>query len=250
VNVKKTVSIALISTSLVLGLAASGNAAIESVGDPGRFWSVPNNAENGQVIMQFLDSFPGEIGSLLVSNQGYERYPENDPTCSNLQDSKCSSGNIRYQAVVPFCMGPTDVNCTEDVGVVDETGKKTSAVFNRYFPTTAQNQFEGNASYKLPNGGAGSIFSIPSAAHDGGDSYYLSVLMSGGGQNLNSIRMADFSVQLSPIKLEPVSILGSSDTGWGILRAGENGNLRDKDVWVNAGPGFTGDTYCIASSYK
>ena len=249
-NMKKPALIALISTSLVLGLAASGNAAIESVGDPGRFWSVPNNAERGQVIMQFLDSFPGEISSSLVSNQGYERYPENDPTCSNLQDSQCSSGNIRYQAVVPFCTETADVNCTEDVGIIDETGKKTSAVFNRYFPTTAQNQFEGNTSYKLPNGGAGSIFSIPSAAHDGGDSYYLSVLMSGSGQNLNSIRMNDFSVQLSPIKLEPVSGLGSSDTGWGIIRAGVAGNSTGKEVWVNAGPGFTGDTYCIASSYK
>jgi hypothetical protein len=247
---KKTASIALISTSLVLGLMTSGNAAIESVGDPGRFWAVPNNADRGQVIMQFLDSFPGEVGSSLVPNQGYERYPENDPTCGNLQDSKCSSGNIRYQSVVPFCTGTADINCTVDVGVIDEAGKKTSAVFNRYFPTTAQNQFEGDARYNLPNGVAGSIFSIPSAAHDGGDSYYLSVLMSGDGQNLNSIRMNDFSVQLSPIKLEPVSILGDSDTGWGILRGGVGGNPTGKDAWVNKGPGFTGDTYCIASSYR
>jgi hypothetical protein len=247
---KKTASIALISASLVLGLMASGNAAIESVGDPGRFWSVPNNADRGQVIMQFLDSFPGEVGSSLVSNQGYQRYPENDPTCANLQDSKCSSGNISYKAVVPFCTGPLDVNCTEDVGVIDASGKKTSAVFNRYFPTTAQNQFEGDARYNLPNGVAGSIFSIPSASHDGGDSYYLSVLMSGGARNLNSLRMNDFSVQLSPIKLEPVSILGNSDTGWGILRGGQGGNPTGKDVWVNKGPGFTGDTYCIASSYR
>jgi hypothetical protein len=44
------------------------------------------------------------------------------------------------------------VNCTEDVGVVDEAGKKTSAVFSRYFPTTAQNQFEGDPRYNLPSG--------------------------------------------------------------------------------------------------
>ncbi len=240
----------LIAAVLTVSGAASGSAAIESVGDPGKFWSVPNNAERGQVIMQFLDSFPGEVGSALTPNQGYERYPASDPSCDNLQDPKCSSGNINYKAVVPFCTGPADVNCTEDVGVVDEAGKKTSAVFNRYFPTTAQNQFEGDTRYKLPNGVAGSIFTLPSAAHDGGDSYYLSVLMSGGGQNLDSIRLQDFSVQLSPIKLEPVTGLGEGDTGWGILKANDGGNPTGKEAWVYKGPGFTGDNYCIASSYK
>jgi hypothetical protein len=240
----------LIAVVLTVSGAASGSAAIESVGDPGKFWSVPNNGERGQVIMQFLDSFPGEVGSTLTPNQGYERYPASDPSCDNLRDPKCSSGNINYQAVVPFCTGPADVNCTEDVGVVDEAGKKTSAVFSRYFPTTAENQFEGDPRYNLPSGVAGSIFSIPSAAHDGGDSYYLSVLMSGNGQNVNSIRMFDFSVQLSPVKLEPVTGLGDADTGWGPLKANQGGNPTGKDVWVKKGPGFSGDTYCIASSYK
>ena len=248
-KLKKSVSL-LIAAVLTVSGAASGSAAIESVGDPGKFWSVPNNAERGQVIMQFLDSFPGEVGSTLTPNQGYERYPASDPSCDNLQDPKCSSGNINYKAVVPFCTGPADVNCTEDVGVVDEAGKKTSAVFNRYFPTTAQNQFEGDTRYKLPNGVAGSIFTLPSAAHDGGDNYYLSVQMSGGGQNLDSIRLQDFSVQLSPIKLEPVTGLGEGDTGWGILKANDGGNPTGKEAWVNKGPGFTGDNYCIASSYK
>ena len=248
-KLKRTVSL-LIAAVLTVSGAASGSAAIDSVGDPGRFWSVPNNGERGQVIMQFLDSFPGEVGSALVPNQGYERYPENDPSCDNLQDPKCSSGNINYQAVVPFCTGPADVNCTEDVGVIDQAGKKTSAVFSRYFPTTAQNQFEGDSRYNLPNGVAGSIFTIPSAAHDGGDSYYLSVLMSGGAQNLNSIRMTDFSVQLSPVKLEPTTGLGDADTGWGPLKAGTGGNPTGRDVWVKKGPGFSGNTYCIASSFK
>ena len=248
-KLKRSVSL-LIAAVLAVSGAASGSAAIESVGDPGKFWSVPNNGERGQVIMQFLDSFPGEVASALTPNQGYERYPASDPSCDNLQDPKCSSGNINYKAIVPFCTGPADVNCTEDVGVVDEAGKKTSAVFNRYFPTTAQNQFEGDTRYKLPNGVAGSIFTLPSAAHDGGDSYYLSVQMWGGGQNLDSIRLQDFSVQLSPIKLEPVTGLGEGDTGWGILKANDGGNPTGKEVWVNKGPGFTGDNYCIASSYK
>jgi hypothetical protein len=249
-KLRKSTSL-LIAAILTISGAASGSATIESVGDPGRFWSVPLDGELGQVIMQFLDNLPGENSSSLVSNQGYERYPLSDPTCDDLQDSKCSSGNIRYQAIVPFCTGPADVNCTEDVGVIDEAGKKTSAVFNRYFPTTAQNQFAGDIRYNLPSGVAGSIFSIPSAAHDGGDSYYLSVIMAGFGRDLNSIRLNDFSIQLSPIKLEPTTGLASDkDAGWGIIKAGTPGNPTGKDVWINGSGGSNGTSYCIASSYK
>jgi hypothetical protein len=74
--------------------------------------------------------------------------------------------------------------------------------------------------------------------------------MSGGAQNLNSIRMTDFSVQLSPVKLEAVTGLGDADTGWGPIKAGAGGNPTGKDVWVKKGPGFSGNTYCIASSFK
>ena len=55
-KLKRTVAL-LIAAVLTISGAASGSAAIESVGDPGKFWSVPNNGERGQVIMQFLDSF-------------------------------------------------------------------------------------------------------------------------------------------------------------------------------------------------
>ena len=84
-KLKRTVAL-LIAAVLTISGAASGSASIESVGDPGKFWSVPNNGERGQVIMQFLDSFPGEVGSALTPNQGYERYPASDPSCDNLQD--------------------------------------------------------------------------------------------------------------------------------------------------------------------
>lgn len=247
---KKVVSL-IIAAVLTISGASSGTAAIESVGDPGRFWAIPNDGELGMVVMEFLDSFPGEAPSTLVPGKGVERYNDENPTCANLQDPKCASGDIRYQAILPFCTSPSDLYCTEDVGIVDEAGKKTSAVFSRYFPEKAQNQFEGDIWRNLPSGVAGSLFSIPSAPHDGGDTYYLAVQANGFGTNLDSIRLTDFSVQLSPVKLEPVTFLNpTNDTGWGLLKAKDGGNNTGRDVWVNAGPGFSGSNYCIASSTK
>jgi hypothetical protein len=242
----------LIAAVLTISGASSGSAAIESVGDAGRFWAIPDDAERGMVVMEFLDSFPGEAGSNLLPNGNWSRYNTEDPTCSSLLDPKCASGNINYQAVIPFCTDASAVNCTEEVGIIDESGKKIQANFNRYFPLKAQNQFEGNPTAKLPSGVAGSIFSLPEATHDGGDKYYLSVVMNGNGSDLNSIKLFDFSVQLSPVKLESVGSPCTSekcrDTGWALLSASDGGNNTGKDAWVRQGPGFTGKNYCVASS--
>lgn len=251
---KKVASLA-IAAILTISSASAGSAAIESVGDPGRFWAIPDDAERGMVVMEFLDSFPGEAGSNLLPSSGWSRYNESDPTCANLQDPKCASGAINYQAVIPVCTTAAEVNCTEEVGIIDESGKKTSAKFNRYFPLKAQNQFEGNPAVKLPSGVAGSLFNLPEAAHDGGDTYYLAVVMNGFGNNLNSITMADFSIQLSPVKLEnhgmPTCVTTGNrcrDTGWALLDAKDGGNNTGKDAWVRQGPGFNGKNYCVASS--
>jgi hypothetical protein len=249
----KKIITALVAFSFVMAGVSAVAAPIPSVGDPGRFWSVPDDAQKGEVVMQFLDSFPGERGSSLLPNQGVDRYNEKDPTCANLQDPKCASGSVRYEAVVPFCAGPSDVNCTEEVGIIDESGKKTAAQFDRYFPLKAQNQFVGDPAYKLPSGVAGSIFSLPTAPHDGGNTYYLSVQMNGNGSSLNSIRLGDFSVQLSPVKLESISSLCSTssvcvDAGWSKLPPGSLGYIEGKETWLSQGPGFTGSNYCVASS--
>jgi hypothetical protein len=146
------------------------------------------------------------------------------------------------------------VNCTEEVGVIDESGKKTAAQFDRYFPLKAQNQFAGEPLYKLPSGVAGSLFSLPAAAHDGGNTYYLSVQMNGNSRNFTSMQMTDFSVQLSPVKLESIGSPCTGDrcrdSGWALLDANDVGNSTGKAAWVRQGPGFTGDTYCVAGSSR
>jgi hypothetical protein len=249
----KKIVTAIVAFSFVMAGVSAVDAAIPSVGDPGRFWSVPDDAQKGEVVMQFLDSVPGERGSSLLPNGGFARYNEKDPTCANLQDPRCASGAVSYEAVVPFCTGPSDVNCTEEVGIIDESGKKTAAQFGRYFPLKALNQFVGDPVYSLPSGGAGSLFSLPSAPHDGGDTYYLRVQMNGSGSSLNSIRLADFSVQLSPVKLEDISSICQTksvclDAGWSKLSSNALGYVEGKETWLNQGPGFSGSNYCVASS--
>lgn len=247
-TMKKSLSILCI-LAITFGFAASSKASVPSVGDPGRTWSVPNDAQIGEHVQQFLDTFPGEPGSELLPSSAYQRYADENPTCASLSEAKCYYSEIRYQAVIPFCTDQSDVNCTADMGVIDSNGQKSSALFNRYFPTKARNQFSGSAEHKLPSGVAGSIFSIPQAPHDGGDKYYLSVLMNGSGDISNGIKLTDFSVKLYPVKLEVDGTLNDmGDTGWAILPAGTPGNPTGKDTWHRYGPGFSGSNFCVATS--
>ena len=252
----KKILTALVAFSFVIAGLSAVNAAVPSVGDPGRSWSIPDDGERGKFVMNFLDTRPGESGSNLVPNKPLSRYEETDPTCASLQDPKCSSGEFHYEAVIPYCVGPGDVNCTEEVGIIDESGKKTAAKFDRYFPVKAQNQYVGDPQYKLPSGVAGSLFSLPAAPHDGGDTYHLSVQMKGGtsGQTKNEIQMREFSVQLSPVKLE--NIAGActgdrcADAGWMLLQSSQEGNNTGKDVWGKAENTFKGASYCVARSSR
>jgi hypothetical protein len=249
----KKILTALLSLTFIMGSSTAVDAAVESVGDPGRAWSIPNDADKGMHVMEFLDTFPGEPGSNLLPRGGVQRYNETDPTCPSLNDAKCVSGNVEYQAVLPFCTSAADVYCTSDVGIIDASGKKTSAVFNKYFPAKAQNEYVGDSAKNLPSGVSGSLFSLPQATHDGGDLYYLSTVMTGGsnGQQLN---LQGFSVKLYPVKLEIISGLcgpsNCNDTGWGLIKPGIAGNPTGKDAWIRQGPGFTGQNFCVASSQK
>ena len=239
----------LCASGLLLGSVTSSIASVPSVGDPGRTWSVPNDGQVGEHVQQFLDTFPGEAGSELMPTSRHQRFNEENPTCASWNEAKCYYNEIRYQAVVPFCADASDLNCTVDMGVIDASGNKISASFNRYFPTKARNQYVGNTDYKLPSGVAGSIFSLPQVPHDGGDKYYLSVVMSGSGSISNAIGLSDFSVKLYPVKLEADSSLNDmGDTGWAILPAGTPGNPTSKDNWQRSGPGYSGNNFCVATS--
>ena len=251
----KSKSVAAIAIAIFIGVGSvtSVNAATSSVGDPGRSWSIPNDGELGQHVQQFLDTDIGNPVSYLVKNENWSKYNDEDPTCTSLEDSKCSSGNVSFQAVIPFCKDSKDLNCTLDFGTIDASGKKASGVFSRYFPLKAQNEYVGNSAYKLPSGVAGSLFTIPQAPHDGGNTYFLSVLLQGSGTSLSSISLQDFTIRMYPVKLENNNYnCGGECNEYGFVKVpkGVTGNPTGKDTWLVSGPGVQGNNFCVADSTK
>jgi len=243
--------IALLSGA-VLFTGTIARADIAQIGDPGKAWSIPDDAQLGQQIQEFLDTQPGEQPSFLVRSDaayaptGDQRDFLEDPTCPSATDAKCVGHPMRYQAVLPNCTGSSDVNCIADFGIIDDSGATTSASFSRTFPKKALNQFVGDSSLNLPSGVAGSIYSLPGAAHAGGDKYYLAVTLQGNTQDGSKFSAYNFSIKLFPVDLAPVNY------GQGGINSGYSQNNRGRSdgtkYWGMAGPGFGGNNFCVAAA--
>ena len=235
--------------ALTLGFVTSSKASVPSVGDPGRSWTQPDDAQLGQHIQWFIDTAPNDVPSFLVLESAGPNSKE-DPTCTSLTDSKCTGQRLNYSAVLPKCQSESDVNCTADFGSIDANGVKKSAEFSRYFPLRAQNQFKGDPSKNLPDGVAGSLYSLPSAAHDGGDKYYLSVGLNGGIDSSGNAQKPNLEVRVTPVALETSGYFSRSsetvDAGWAFIKDGYTGLQR----WGIQASGFSGNQYCVANSTK
>ena len=242
-------------TSILLGLFLSfgattvGSAAVSSVGDPGRSWTQPDDAQVGQHVQWFIDTFPNDVPSYLYPDSTSWN-PQDDPTCSSSADSKCVGKRLLYSAVLPKCQTDSELNCTADFGVIDADGKKTSAEFSRYFPARAQNEFKGDVAKNLPDGIAGSIYSLPSAIHDGGDKYYLSVALTGNTDSSGKAQKPNLEVRATPVVLEQSGYSTRSgesvDSGWARITDRNTGVIR----WGIQAAGFSGNQYCVANSAK
>jgi len=239
---------------LIFTFALTANAAISSVGDPGQTWGIPDDASLGEHIQQFLDTFPGQQPSFLF-NPSTPTAGSNggdyisDPTCTSSQDSRCVGKQLQYQAVLPYCLTSFDVNCVAGFGTVDSSGVRTPATFSRYFPSKALNEYQGDPALHLPSGVAGTLFSLPSAAHDGGNLYYISASLTGEGNSQSGFNVGNFQARVYPVQLQPVKISGAAnsavDAGFSLNNRGRTDGT---SYWGQAGPGFEGSQFCAATS--
>ena len=85
------------SRFLVLGLVLSftfpvlAQAETSSVGDAGKAWEIPNDADRGQQIFTILDNSFGQSGSYLVKRSFKPGVDTEDPTCASLTEDRKST---------------------------------------------------------------------------------------------------------------------------------------------------------------
>ena len=103
-----------IATLALLLPTSSLRAESTSVGDPGRAWEIPNDADLGQQIFTILDNSFGSRGSYLVRNDFKSGIDKTDPTCSNTNDDKCATVDSNFRAILQQCSTANQINCISD----------------------------------------------------------------------------------------------------------------------------------------
>jgi hypothetical protein len=242
---------------LILGLVLSftfpvlAQADTSSVGDAGKAWEIPNDADRGQHIFVLNGtSFGNEVnrGSFLIQSD-FVSGQMTDPTCAEFVESKCSTSNFQYRAVLKQCLDANSINCLADFGVIDSKGQKTSAVFQRYFPEKAQNEYTGDLKKNVPSGGAGSLYQIKSAPFTGGDQYYVEAVVTGAGSSQNNqAGIGDFGAFVFPVAKREVPEIGKDWPNSGISKNthGKDGNPIGS--YGYASPGLITGTSCMIMS--
>jgi hypothetical protein len=249
----KKITASIIGIVLVGASVMSANAAIPSVGDPGQSWVIPNDNLLGEHIQEFLDTFPGGEASYLFNpstpslNSNQSDFLS-DPTCTSAKDPRCVNTNLSYQAVLPNCLTDSDVNCISGFGTVDSSGTRTPASFSRYYPSKALNEYQGDPALHLPSGVAGSLYSLPGAAHDGGNLYYISVSVDGTGNSQNGFSIGNLQTHVYPIQLQPETYNNNPGTGSGFW-LNNRGRADGTKYWGRAGGALFSQTqFCVAAS--
>lgn len=256
-------SVLAIALALFLGtLGAASSHGDSAYIDPDEGWAFPNSS--GAVGSQnalFIENSGTDYSALidkskLASGPGV---PQTDPTCSSTSDEKCDFSNFSFTAQIPVCQMATDQNCIESIGAIDEKSEDHVGAFQSYYPAKAQNQFVGNPAWKLPSGVSGSLFRIPGANGVTGNTYYVSVVLSGyGNKNQNPIITLDgFTASITPVQIQDLttqheynkrwckSPSGTCDDGWNLIDPGQNGKLN----WgIAGGMGNDGIHSCEATS--
>jgi len=245
----KKILTALVAFAFIFGSSSAVLAAGETVGDPGRIWAVPDDAERGMHVQRFLDASPGIPSSYLIDWNLWGANPYNDPTCSSAEDPKCTAGSLGFNALLPVCGTISSVYCIEDFGVVSSSGESSTASFSRYFPNEGLNKFVGSEKLKLPFGATGSIFDLPSAPHEGGTLYYVSALTKGELRKESGAVLEALNIEIYPVKLEPGdNAIQDVDPGMSMSKGLGDGT--PAGLWRFASFGFSGKSFCVAGSVK
>ncbi|MFM8958477.1 MAG: hypothetical protein ACKOJH_13900, partial [Actinomycetota bacterium] len=120
---------------LIAGLTTGvANAETRETVDEGWVVKIPNSL--GTQGVQFVENHTDSVSILRV------RYPElrRWKGCESISAEPCGSAEIaEFSAVLQPCVGPVQVDCLVEFGVLDSAGNKIQATYANQFPSKGLN---------------------------------------------------------------------------------------------------------------
>jgi hypothetical protein len=100
--------------------------------------------------------------------------------CSSFASEGCESDKyLGYQALLPYCLSESNMNCVSDLVATGPDGVRHRAQYVEDFPGKTKYSYVGNPSVNLPDSGSNFIVSIPDMPHQYGDKYLVIAQIAG-----------------------------------------------------------------------
>jgi hypothetical protein len=123
-------------------------------------------------------------------------------SCTSLASSNCIGvETIEFNALLPQCASPSEVNCISEFGVISVTGTKIAAELQRKFPATAYNAYSKDVERSLPEGGPGSLWVVPSSAGLTDSLHYVRASIQGAATPGAKFSFTGFTADITPVEM-------------------------------------------------
>lgn len=111
-------------------------------------------------------------------------------------------GEVEFTSILGPCQSQTDNYCIVEVASLNADGSETDGNFDSYFPDRGWNDFVGDESRGIPDGGPASLWTFPGVSHIGGDRFFVRVGVSGKKENSKFV-LETFQATISPVSPVP-----------------------------------------------
>ena len=158
----------------------------------------PDNAELGYMGVEFRQQDADNQVFSWVGTEGRSG-SQGFAACTDVRgDCNSVRGEIEFTAILPPCDSATDNYCIVEVAAIDASGNGVQGSFHSFFPDRGYNDFLGDESIGIPNGGPASLWVFPGINHVGGDKFFVRVGISGKKQQAKFVTQT-FQAGISPV---------------------------------------------------
>ena len=128
-----------------------------------RLSAVPPAGANWQGLQN-----PGLIGKVIEKGELI-----NVKSCSSMNDPKCVDVNSwGSSSLFDFCNTPQQLDCIDSIKATRATGEVLQVKISDVFPGPRPQDYVGDPTLNLPDGGSTRLFTIDGITHEGGTNFY------------------------------------------------------------------------------
>lgn len=171
-------------------------------------------------VVRFPDATPGNFGfqgvnfrdalndeEMVSALRAKPNFPQSSyqVMCRSIVEAPCTTAPlVLFTSVLGRCTTAVELDCIVDFGTVDSTGGKVPAVYEESFPREGLNDFAGNLSMGVPDGGPGGLWKVAESAGLPVRTHFVRVSISGESNSQRKAVFTNFAADVAPVVVRSI----------------------------------------------